>query len=230
MGPLVSRWYERTAVLAVRLAASGSTLTEARRRFRSVVEEILPMANRREAALLIGAAESEFRRVRSGGKPGATFALRRLEKAANSVDRKLQAKSKAQMVSDSLRLPCVFYCVSTHQKPRCAHREMQGEILYDRNFRQKVPWYRIREIERYIRNKDLMSVQDATKGPIWLITSPYCRHMLVPMDTEEVLMGIANTVYPDGAHRSRTDAQRAKEYRDRRKRIAVRIRNIKNAP
>lgn len=223
MGPLVSRWYESVAVLIAKLVGSGATLTEAREAFDRIATAVLPMLNDREIAFLRKAAEAEFRRVRSGGKLGAVFGLKRLEKAANAMDRRLQAKAKAIAINDALRQPCVFYCVSTHQKPRCSHAHMQGQILYDTHYRQKLTWWKAKAVEAYIRSADLMSVQEAVRGPTWLITANYCRHRLIPLDTDEVLNGTARTVWLDHAHRSKTDRQRAKEYRDRRRRIAARI-------
>lgn len=222
----MSRWLVDTQVA---VSKWGGTLAGLRERLSRIVERDVPMANARESAALIKCGMDAARRARLAGKREpeeiASFLTSPrsapiMEKVANAMDRKIQLKAKAAMASAVLGSPAVFYAVSTHQKPRDSHEPLQGTVCYDRNWRRKLQdagmWDLAKRVGRHIRAEGMRSAQDLMGPPCYLMTAPYCRHRLFPLDTEEVLDGTANTRILDGAHRSLTPEKRYAAYKKRR--------------
>ena len=233
MGPTISRWLVDSAREVARLVSRGAGLGAIYERMREIARRDIPYCNVREVAVLARGATDLARRARRYGtddeheiasRISDAREIRGLEKVANAMDRRLQAKAKRALLARELDKPCVFYAITTHQKPRCAHRALQGTVAYDRSYRRKLTeagnWQAVRECEKFIRKHGLKSVQELVGEPYYVTTAPYCRHRFVALDTREVLAGVANTVIRDGAHRSKTDAQRYAEYKNRRKEIA----------
>ena len=81
----------------------------------------------------------------------------------------------------------IFFLCSTH--PNCAegHKQFQGKILVDRFWRTKVKGFDYYKVWSYIKNHNVMTVQESMQEPYWLITRKYCRHILIPMSTNAVL-------------------------------------------
>jgi hypothetical protein len=227
----MSRWLVDAARIASHDVARGKTLAYIKERARALAHARVPMANVREVAFMAEAVLNLARRARRcPSREESDIAeflsrpanIREMEKAANEMDRRLQVKAKAQALAETLQEPCVFYVVTTHQKPRCSHRALQGYIAYDRAYRQKIPQEAVRDVERFIKQNNMKSVQELSGPPYYISTALYCYHRFVPLDTKEVLEGRANTLVRDGAHRSKTDAERYREYKARRRLIALR--------
>lgn len=241
MGPKISKWLVDTQVAISRMVASEEPLTAIESKLRRIVAAVLPMANRNESAYLVKSGMAMARRARSHGfgrsEDVATYLTSprvapALEHVANEMDKRLQLKAKRERVAEMLEscrnptAPTVFYAVSTHQKPAHDHAKLQGTVAYDRNWRAVLgdswEWYLAKDVGRYIREHDLNSLQELMGPPWYMITRPYCRHRFVPLDTYDVLDGVANLRILDGEHRSLTDAQRYQAYKKRRARVVER--------
>lgn len=81
----------------------------------------------------------------------------------------------------------VFFLCSSHSHCAEGHKDLQGKIYCDRFWREKVQGFDYYRVWSYIKNHKIMTVQESLKGPHYLTTRPYCRHFLIPMNTEEVL-------------------------------------------
>ena len=83
----------------------------------------------------------------------------------------------------------VFYICSVHSNPAEKHKDLQGKIYVDRFWRAVLrdDDEMTRAVASYIRNHNIMTVQEVCSEPYYLITRPYCKHKLIPLDTEEVL-------------------------------------------
>lgn len=249
MGPLLERWLIRAGKAIAEEVAAKSPLNRISERIGGITRSVLPMASAREAAILTRASLDAARRIRKSGDddPGSAAerltrvcVIRELEKAANAVDRSMQAKAKAQIAAETIHdarsaaQPCVFYLVSGHQNPAAGHRDLQYSLCVDRYWRKTLTeagfWWLADEVGRLIRIAGIPSAQRLMGPPCYLITRPYCRHRLIPLGTMEVLAcdGDAKalrSMHPeaaDGAHRTLTDAQRYAAYRKRRAEIRKR--------
>ena len=90
----------------------------------------------------------------------------------------------------------VFFMSSWHNKCAEGHKAYQGQIYVDRFWRSTLQddpdTYRA--VEAYVRNHDLMTVQEVVGAPVYLITRPYCKHYMIPLDTGTVLTSSANRI------------------------------------
>lgn len=174
-----------------------------------------------------------------------------LEKAANEMDRRLQTKAHRAIAAEAVRrgregyavrpkpdeggrasefyyvgVPCVFYAISTHQKPRCEHKDLQGSVVYDERYASTLTnagyWYLVADVRKEIRRRGMMSVKEAMSAPYYVGNTPFCRHRFYPLDTREVLAHVENATINDGAHRSMSDAQRYRKKKKRRAEIVAR--------
>jgi len=231
MSPGCERWLVGCCVAI----SMGGTLARIEAAVRRVAASALPMASRNERSWLTARAMASARAVASEDDPNEraraltrVFSIAPLERAANEMDRRLQLKAKAQIVEEARAGGAVFYAVTTHQRPGKDHAAYQGMIVYDRNWRKSD---RDPRILRFIESHGIVSLQDAMKGPYWIMTRPYCRHRFAPLDTEEVLNGTADTTVLDGAHRSMTPDQAHRKKAARRmlirKRVAARVAKIR---
>lgn len=121
--------------------------------------------------------------------------------------------------------PGVFYLCSVHTGPAADHKEWQGRIYVDRFWRNVMEGARctvdqIRGVEAYIRNHNILTVQEVVNHKPYLITRPYCRHFFIPLSTAEVLGSSLNSIlkkHPEAHTRSRSKSRRA--YRKQRERL-----------
>ena len=151
-------------------------------------------------------------------------------KAFNRAFRDAQSTAKASYYKGKLKSnrwkddPVVFYLVSAHQKPAEKHAKYQNTILVDRYWRSTVPEEDRKSVASYIRNRNIITVQDAMGAPDYLIMRPNCKHFLTPIKTKTVLTKSPKAIakeHPEANHggqRSKTREQLRKEYqRSRRK-------------
>lgn len=247
MGPSIEKWLKASERLLYEDLLKGRPLSFVESRQRKLAEA-QGFMNRREAACAVRAAMEQARLAKLCVDPKApNYAsaladwltspsqIKKMEHAANDIDKRVQAKTKAWLQAStlaenrSLSYPIVFYMLSVHQKPADGHREYQGKLFYDRYFREALKGagleYYVPACEALIRNRGLRSVQDASAHDPWLVTRPYCRHRFVGVRTAEALTSSPKAIlakHPemlDHAHRSLTDAQRWRVYRKRRQEL-----------
>lgn len=66
-----------------------------------------------------------------------------------------------------------FFICSTHEDCREAHKDLQGKLYYDENWKD---YAAVPEVEEIIQNKCQMSIQKATSAPFYLMSGINCRH------------------------------------------------------
>lgn len=121
-----------------------------------------------------------------------------LIKSVNLVDRTATARLKKKVLRDTMKdnrlqkLPVIFYLCSYHEKPGLDHKDYQGKLYVDKYWRagfKAAPelWWLVDPIEDYISSHEVLSVQKVTTGKPYLITRPYCKHKLIPVNTWDVL-------------------------------------------
>lgn len=253
MSPACRNWLVESASEIAGMSAAGKTVREIRGRMLRIVEKTLPMAPARVKRQLISAAMDAVKKAR--GVPvrdpeaiarflAYTPEYDQLRKAANRADRAIQSLAKAQIASGELEKgrselePTVFYLTSHHQVPAEGHRDLQSVIAYDRMYRSVLTaagmWWKIGEIEKFIRDGDMPSIQELLGPPTYWMTRPYCRHRFVPLPTQEVLSGYTGMelarMHPesaDGAHRSKSPVRLRREDRQRRNDIVSRASKYK---
>lgn len=108
--------------------------------------------------------------------------------------------------------PGVFYLCSVHTGPAADHEDWQGKIYVDRFWRSVMEGARctadqIRGVEAYIRNHNILTLQEVVNHKPYLITRPYCRHFFIPLSTAEVLGSSLNSIlkkHPEAHTRSKS--------------------------
>jgi hypothetical protein len=124
------------------------------------------------------------------------------------------------------RLPVVFYLCTYHEKAGKDHKDYQGKIYVDRYWKSSLlqghghglGWLE-EPIRSYIKNHGILTVQDVTNGKPYLITRPYCRHKLIPLNTWDVLTSSLSAIKRDHPEAvmgsgSKSKRQYKKEYND----------------
>lgn len=81
----------------------------------------------------------------------------------------------------------IFFICSVHEKPAEDHADYQGLIYVDRFWREKVPGNLYYSVLSYIKNHQVVTVQEIMGAPVWLTTRPNCKHFFIPLETEQVL-------------------------------------------
>ena len=95
--------------------------------------------------------------------------------------------------------PGVFYLCSVHTGPAADHKGWQGKIYVDRFWKSVMEGARctadqIRGVEAYIRNHNVLNLQEVVNHKPYLVTRPYCRHFFIPLSTAEVLGSSLNSI------------------------------------
>jgi hypothetical protein len=251
MGPVVEKWLIE-ATKAV-YSDIGKSLRDIYMRSRDVAVHCIPYLNQQEAAYLADACVELARRCKARLKidPDADlavlmarpFMIKPMEHAANVMDKRLQTKAKATILEKQFDYnrprAVIFYICSRHQTPAKGHKGLQGKIYVDRFWRQTLrnagDEYLIPAVQSLIRARSIMTVQDVTQDPYWLIYRPYCRHYFVPVPTGEVMGSVSDSEvlmnHPEArmhVHRSMDDQMRRDKYIRRRAKISGKLQKIRD--
>ena len=119
-------------------------------------------------------------------------------KAVNRAERASTARRKNRIIKETLRenrnqrLPVVFYLCSYHEKCAEDHKAFQGKLYVDRYWRSAVQqyqdlWWLLEPIEAYIRNHNILTMQEVVGDKPYLTTRPHCKHFFIPVDVWTVL-------------------------------------------
>lgn len=80
----------------------------------------------------------------------------------------------------------VFYACNVYQDCADDHKDYQGRVYYDKRYlTMGYDDETVRGIERAIREKQMLAVQDVREGKPYLTTRPNCRHNLTPISLEQ---------------------------------------------
>ena len=131
-----------------------------------------------------------------GGEP-TNKQIYRVSAETNKTLEKRNSRKRLNNLSEdvhrSRRTGNVFYICTVHSNPAEKHKDLQGTIFVDRFWRATLRGddEMIRAVQSYIQNHNTMTIQEVCSEPYYLITRPYCKHKLIPLDTEEVLRNSA---------------------------------------
>jgi hypothetical protein len=80
-----------------------------------------------------------------------------------------------------------FYIASSHSDSAPDHKDYQGKIYYDENWRQMVPKELHADVQTLITRTNMKSFQWVKDEPVYMTTRPNCRHKFMPLSIDEVL-------------------------------------------
>ena len=126
-------------------------------------------------------------------------------KAVNRAERASTARRKNNMIKNTLRenrnqrLPVIFYLCSYHEKCAEDHKAYQGKIYVDRYWRSSLEqykdlWWLIEPVEAYVKNHDVMTMQEVIGNKPYITTRPYCKHFFLPVDVWTVLTSSVQSI------------------------------------
>lgn len=82
----------------------------------------------------------------------------------------------------------VFFIVNSFADCADDHKHLQGKIYYDKRYKSfNLPKEVKEQVAKIIKDKDMLSMQDAIDDPFWLTTRPNCRHRFVPITIEQAM-------------------------------------------
>lgn len=107
--------------------------------------------------------------------------------------KKYEAKKKEETIKNALKTnrhletPRVFYLASSHNDCAEDHKDYQGKIYIDENWKNYINDVNIvKEINKYINLHNVDTFQWVISKPVWFITRPNCRHFFKALDTNDV--------------------------------------------
>lgn len=157
--------------------------------------------NRNERARLFNTAYAIARRGRSSGSPDnwqRIMSSRTVYDAFASASRRVNSTSASRhkhsalgkaisdFETDNGTEPIFFVC-SYHSNCAKDHSDYQGKVYVDRFWRTKVNGSDYYKVLSYIKNRNVLTIQQVVKSPIWLTTRPNCKHYFIPIATADVL-------------------------------------------
>jgi hypothetical protein len=112
----------------------------------------------------------------------------------------------------------VFYACNVYQDCADDHKDFQGKVYYDKRYlTMGFDEETIRAIERAIRQRQMLAVQDVRDGKPYLTTRPNCRHNLTAITLEQAMderivqkLGLVRGSYRDDKYAA-TQEQRYNE-------------------
>jgi hypothetical protein len=140
------------------------------------------------------------------------------------------ARYKKNKLQESLKLfrkekfPVIFYLCSSYEGCSSEHKEFQGKIYVDANWKNALykgtgTEFLISACESYIKNHGILTVQEVTDGYPYLITRPNCKHKLRALDTWTVLHNSQNKIRKMNqdmigmGHDKKTRSEHSREYK-----------------
>lgn len=151
-----------------------------------------------------------------------------IKKLVSGTHRIMENRNRRERVSrlradmrDRREAGQVFWLCSTHVNAADDHRDWQGKIYVDRFWRSVLEGSQDKDsVAAYIKNHDIVSVQDIIGEPVYMITRPYCRHRMIPVQIDEVLHSSVNNIkrnHPESVSGGKRGDSRARYYKLRGK-------------
>lgn len=171
-----------------RALESGENLTSIKQQLRDLVNSYSGLT-RDERYDLYQAAYKVARAAKSSSDWSKTLSLRRNYDAVLSAGRRVYASQELRIKKNVVRAhpESIFFLCSKHNSPADDHKDYQGKIYVDRFWRTKVSGSEYTAVLQYIKDNDIVTVQEIMGEPVWLTTRKYCRHILIPVPINEVL-------------------------------------------
>ena len=104
-----------------------------------------------------------------------------------------EAKQKKEIIEDEIQYNrevkgMVFYLASEHADSADDHRDFQGKMYIDKDWRDVIKDKKLRaQVVEYVRTNNIETLQKIMHRPVWLITRPNCRHYFKAVSVEEAL-------------------------------------------
>lgn len=162
--------------------------------------------------------------------------LERIIKAENLILRNEDARARMSGLKEQVKEnrekpePVIFYLCSHHANPAEDHEFWEAKIYVDRFWRITVQGIysdeQIKKIETYIKDNGIYTVQWVTGFPVYLLSRPYCRHYMIPVQTSEVLGNSLKDIrknHPEGVmwYRALDPKDREKRFQDKRRLVGT---------
>ena len=207
----------------------GDSLNKFKAVLSKTVQACYPEATQREKAVMYRSALQ----LRRDGDTRRS--LEQVIKAENYIQKREQSRAKMTHLKEQVKEsrdkpePVIFYLCSHHANPAEDHKDWEGRIYIDRFWRSTVqgvyPESVMKQVESYVKDNDVRSVQWVTGEPVYMITRPYCRHFFIPVPTSEVLEGSVAELqksHPESKmwYRKLDPRQKEARFQDKRKLVA----------
>lgn len=104
-----------------------------------------------------------------------------------------EAKQKKEIIGDEIQYNrevkgMVFYLASEHADSADDHRDFQGKMYIDKDWRDVIKDNKLRaQVVEYVRTNNIKTLQKIMHRPVWFITRPNCRHYFKAVSVEEAL-------------------------------------------
>lgn len=116
-------------------------------------------------------------------------------KGATDLLDKNEADEKDKMIDNIIANArdnsMVFYLASEHEDCAKDHRDYQGKMYVDENWKSYTD---SEEVQAYVQQHNVKTIQWVMGKPVWFITRPNCRHYVRQLETEEVLQHSAKSL------------------------------------
>ena len=118
-----------------------------------------------------------------------TLNTRESEDKEEAISKTLQEnRSEIQKNKDNQLQAKIFYLASKHSDSAEDHKDYQGKMYIDENWKNYIDDNGIRlAVEHYISLHDVKTFQWVIGKPVYFITRPNCRHFFKPLSIKEVL-------------------------------------------
>lgn len=109
---------------------------------------------------------------------------------------KIEARKKSQELDKLIsKGKSPFYLCSSHRNPATDHKDYQGKIYINQDWRDKVRDREMQDkIRAYIRNHKIRTIEWVIGEPVYMTTRPNCKHYFVNVDINAVLSSSAKAL------------------------------------
>lgn len=117
-----------------------------------------------------------------------------LEREKNVLADQIEERVKARTLDDMLG-DGIFYLCSAHTNPAPDHADYEGKIYVSEEWEYRIEDSELlKKVERFIKNKHILTIEEVVYDKPYLITRPNCKHFLIPISTEEALRSSARSL------------------------------------
>lgn len=115
------------------------------------------------------------------------------------------------------KLGVIFYLCSSHADCANDHKDFQGKIYFDKNWKSIIDKKDIDRVQNFITSKKMMSLQDVRDGKPYLTTRPNCRHTFMPITIDQALGNSRNELLEKfGMKKGKYDSKNYKDLQQQR--------------
>lgn len=108
-----------------------------------------------------------------------------------SAMRRAYATSNSRIKHDSFLRAVengyIFFFCAGHDNCSDMHKPLQNKLYITRHWRLYVKPTQYEAVLQFIKQRSIMTVEEAMGKPYWLCSRPFCKHFFQPIDTDTVL-------------------------------------------